>query len=301
MITEEYLRQEHHENNMSIRDIAKKLNKPYSTINLIFKKYNIKPIKTRKIKGSRFKELNNKKWLHYKYEVELLSTLQISKILGCNSNTVRMSLIRNNFKIRNARESQVDGSGDKLALDMEIINGLMLGDACMRRGKTSVSMPYLTHVSKHKEYSNHLSKTLFSDLSRVFVHSNNAFSVRSLSSNRLNDVYNKWYRDNVKIIPSDLIVTPKTLLYWFMDDGSSYQRRNESKTKQVYVTLCSESFSLFENEFLIKQINKLGIYPTLKNVKWGSGYRILIKQSEYQKFINTIEKSPVKCFEYKWK
>jgi len=48
-------------------------------------------------------------------------------------------------------------------------------------------------------------------------------------------------------VPYDINITPTVLLHWFMDDGSTTQRRKDSKTKQIITTFCTESFSYADN------------------------------------------------------
>ena len=44
------------------------------------------------------------------------------------------------------------------------------------------------------------------------------------------------------------LINNKTLLHWFLDDGSTSFRRFESNTKQVRLVLCSESFEKHQQE-----------------------------------------------------
>lgn len=315
MITKEVLQNLYYNQNLTIRQIAKHFDCAYNNIHYRFKKFGLetrKPSGNRQIKGSKFKELNDREWLHQKYVVENWSTIKIGKLLGCNTNTVRQSLKRLGFKIRNMRDAQVWKSENrKLIMDINLINGIMLGDGHMRIGKTDVSMPYIEHTSKHREYSEHISMQLFDEIK--VKHSKNkqayknkesifnSYIVRSLSDEKLKSIYKKWYKNKIKIIPNDLVITPKTLLYWFMDDGSSYQRRKQSKIKQVYVILCTECFTKQENEFLADQLLKLGLKANIKSIRWGNGYRLEISQGQYHNFIDIIGPPPIECFKYKWK
>lgn len=56
-------------------------------------------------KKYKYKLLNDYMWLYEKYINELLSTTDISKLIGCTKDAVRVALIRNDIKLRNAKES----------------------------------------------------------------------------------------------------------------------------------------------------------------------------------------------------
>jgi DNA-binding CsgD family transcriptional regulator len=56
-----------------------------------------------------FALLNNVKWLRQKYEVEMLSTLQIADIVGCFPPVVNSALRRNSIYVRSSIESQKRG------------------------------------------------------------------------------------------------------------------------------------------------------------------------------------------------
>ena len=62
---------------------------------------------------------------------------------------------------------------------------------------------------------------------------------------RLKDEYDRWYpnwNNFKKIVPDGLELTPKILLHWFLDDGTTSWRK-QKRSKSVRLTFCSESFS----------------------------------------------------------
>ena len=60
------------------------------------------------------------------------------------------------------------------------------------------------------------------------------------------DLRRKWYENGTKIVPSDLILTPEIIAWWFCDDGTNRWKHNNAH-------FYSQSFTESENEFLVKQ------------------------------------------------
>ena len=127
-----------------------------------------------------------------------------------------------------------------------------------------------------------------------------SFLLRSFVNEELLKVYRLWYSDK-KVVPNSLLLTKKTLLHWFMDDGST-SWRTDRKSKQVRLVFCSESFTKEENEFLVCQLrSNFDLKASVKRCPSGSGYRIGIGQSSIVQFFDVIGPCPVPSMEYKWK
>lgn len=106
----------------------------------------------------------------------------------------------------------------------------------------------------------------------------------------------KWYPNGIKIVPRDLILTPKILAYWYMGDGGIWK----SKRGSVKLTLYTDSFSFNDIQFLIFKLGELGI--EFKYCKRGNGYIIYTsKAKNVTNFLKTIEPYLLKTFNYKLK
>jgi len=93
-----------------------------------------------------------------------------------------------------------------------------------------------------------------------------------------------------------------------MDDGTSYQRRKNSKTKQITIILCSECFTQKNQQMIVDKINKeygkickVIPYKYKSKEKYYKHHRISIYQSQTSKFYDIIGNCPVPSMEYKWK
>jgi hypothetical protein len=107
------------------------------------------------------------------------------------------------------------------------------------------------------------------------------------------NIYRELFYDHTgkKILPENLeeLLTPRGLAFWFMDDG--YKFRNG-----FYIS--TESFSLSENEFLIKILkNKFNLDCSIHSTT--NGHRIYIFSSSREKFINLIKPYFIPHFYYK--
>ena len=113
------------------------------------------------------------------------------------------------------------------------------------------------------------------------------FTTRSLSI--FTQYYDWFYKDGKKQIPLNLKLNPLTLAVWFMDDGS--KSRNA-------VYLNTQQFSVDEQVVLQKILEEThGIESTLNRDKHY--YRIRIRTSSMQKYMDTIRPYVRTCFEYK--
>lgn len=274
---------------------------------------------------SEYELLNNKIWLEDQYLNKKISAKRISEFVGCKtSNSVRQALIKFDIPLRSYRDAQIIGRDDNLIIDEEVLSGTLLGDGSLQKSSktSSTAAPYYTKKCKWEDYSLHIGKyfnksgDINLSFQEQFLQRNKWNSVceyyvfRTLSSNLLIPWYEKWYpsKNNYKkVVPIDLILTPKIILYWFLDDGYSTWRNREKEkykqnTKQVICGFCSESFTKQENEFLCKELKKLNINSSVRKCNsGGSGWRIFIDQFNTNNFFNLIGNCPVDSMKYKWK
>lgn len=264
----------------------------------------------------KYPHLNDDEWLYTKYVIEGMGTSAIALLLGIkSSNSVREALIRANIPVRDFRESQIyNRDDDGFIINYDVITGCLLGDGYLRcyNKNSEYSAPYFSKTNKFKDHIQYVASKIYEynqdnwiSLSRNKCNGKvlNYWSIRTLSHDSLTPLYNKWYplsNNRRKTIPDDLIITPDVMLHWFLDDGSTYQRKR--KTKQVYGILCTECFTLDEHKLLQEKVkHSLGLNLSISKINYGTGYRLTIKQSEIYDFYETIGPCPVDSLKYKWK
>ena len=268
----------------------------------------------KRIIQSKYKKLNDKKWLYEHYIDKKLSTKKICKLAGAKTpNSVRQSLIRFNIPLRSISEGLTcNREDDGFIFEREILDGCLLGDGFLRsyNKKSDQSYPYFSKRNIHYDHVLFVANQIFDSSHKVRIQEKNElflgkyrtiFQLRTLSHKKLLEYFREWYPPNKnykKTIPKNLVLTPTVLLHWFLDDGCSYRRNR--KTRQITITFCSECFSVPEQKIIQKQFKyNFGIKTWLHKTK--SGYRIEINQSYADKFYNVVGRCPVSSMEYKWK
>lgn len=269
-------------------------------------------------KSHKYPLLNNKEWLFEKYIEKELGTVAISKLVGAKAaNSVRQALMRHSIPVRTIGDGLRAGKeSDGFIINKPIIDGCLMGDGFLRKWnrESDNSFPYFSKTNKYYDHIKYVAKNLFGEKwrdrvgdseNKLFGKSFSYFRLRSLSNKGLNVFYERWYpkwNNYKKVIPEDMDISFQSLLNWFMDDGNSYRRRKESKTKQIIITLCTECFEKKNQQMLVDRINKeYGTICRVHPYSQGTGYRIIVPQSKADDFYNIIGECPVPSMEYKWK
>ena len=104
-----------------------------------------------------------------------------------------------------------------------------------------------------------------------------------------------WYTSGIKCVPEDIELTPKSCLYWYLEDGSP-DLTNQRITGIVFST---PGFSRLENKNLVNKLKRV------LNIKDGVSINkrnyIRLNKTPALLFLNYIGgKSPVHCFAYKF-
>jgi hypothetical protein len=113
----------------------------------------------------------------------------------------------------------------------------------------------------------------------------------------LTSFYERWYWDGHKVVPLDLVITPTLARFWFYGDGSSTWTGH--RKNNVVVTLCTDSFTTDECEFLRDQWLK--VCPSVR-FSITSNHRLrLYSQASISAFLDFMGQPELSCFAYKWK
>jgi hypothetical protein len=110
--------------------------------------------------------------------------------------------------------------------------------------------------------------------------------------------YLRWYPINsegkrVKQVPKDVVISPISVVRWFLGDGSTVQSEDNST---IIIRLSTDGFHYSGVKFLVKKLNNIGIicHRTSEN-------RIMINSRGVPSFFNYIGRdSPIKCYNYKF-
>ena len=180
--------------------------------------------------------------------------------------------------------------------EKEIFDGIMISDGCLNSSRISTR---LTLGFKYLETIDRIVKDLpsvkflkpweyrrNSEVSnKIYIN----FFTKSMSYRDLFYERNRWYRNNKKIIPKDIELTPLTCYWWFVCDGYI-------SNKNVY--LCTECFDEDDLNDIKKIFTDHNFFISIRKNK-----RIFFNKKQSIEFLNWISKDIdiQKEYEYKWK
>lgn len=207
----------------------------------------------------------------------------------------------------------------KKNLDMDMINGLLLGDACIsiqenRNGRFSLIQAKKTEqlvltaayhfadIGLHYNYMERKPSNVqrYGKFSKC--NAQNSCRIQSGNSKIFTEMREKWYPFGKKIVPKDIELNAKLCAFWFMTDGSSIWQRNR-KDLRVHVTFYTDGFSLEDCNFLLQKLKDIGFeHSYLGNHHTKNHWTIHIgRQKEVYTFMKMVEPYIIQCFDYKLK
>jgi len=136
----------------------------------------------------------------------------------------------------------------------EVIDGELLGDGSIELGKGGQSGRY-RHGTKHRLYLEWLFKFLdfeelqqSSEIRKRIIEEKGAWCKRACyfaktrNYEELASVYQRWYPKGKKSVPLDLILTPVSVLHWYIGDGCYIYKKKPNYT-YTRIDLATCSFS----------------------------------------------------------
>lgn len=185
----------------------------------------------------------------------------------------------------------------------EIIIGLLLGDGHLETQNQGQTYRLKIEQSiKHREYVDHL-YNIFHEwvltlpkIRTVFSHGrySNNYRFQTISHSAFRFYAHQFYQNNRKCVPKLIhrFITPKSIAYWFMDDGSI--KSKESKG----IIFNTQGYEKRDVSILIKMLNRqFGLEAKLRKQK--DGYQIYISGESYERFCNLVKPYLIKAMEYK--
>lgn len=161
------------------------------------------------------------------------TNFEIASILNISPTTVR-KYTRTYLNIDTNSVKQKPIINKKLELtdiQLEVLYGSLLGDMSISKHANFARFS-ISQGGKQESYFDHKCE-IFKDVigkpckkQRFDKRTNkyyNKYQVRSLSHKKFLEIYNRLYINNVKTITLDYLnlLTPRSLAYWFMDDGNN--------------------------------------------------------------------------------
>lgn len=239
------------------------------------------------------------------------SLCDVAKFLRRGVPTIKDVLIANNIEIRGQHSSHPTSKRNTDLSDhhKQIIEGLLLGDGSVIRQKRDRTAKLSVRTTE-KLFADHivlsfpLSINVYSYQPKTTIirgkecRCKENYKVESKVDNSLNEFREKWYLDGVKVIPSDLELTPVSIRYWFYGDGTSSFMNSH---KSVVLVFYTNSFLYSECEFLQKQLlEKTGVYFNINSDRGKPILKVSSRKAAFD-FFQYIGECDVDCYKYKWK
>ncbi len=154
---------------------------------------------------------------------------------------------------------------------IEIVNGCLLGNGCIFSDRGKYFRFKLT--AKDKKFLEWVGMMLapFGKVSYT-RDERNGTHILYFRHPIIRKLRKKWYKKvngkTIKIVPNDLELTPTTLLFWYLGDGSLIRHLNPNRVP--YVVLATNNFAKEDVKLLIEKLQKLNLsfYP----IKYKSGF-----------------------------
>jgi Mor family transcriptional regulator len=237
-----------------------------------------------------------------------------SKIAGkvkCSDTTIRDILKRNKIPRKNS------GSEIHKLLNLpEDIKSFLIGDILSDGHITKPKgngNSYLEWTLKYESYAKYLVK-IYTPYFKIQYRKNKphydkrtkqwyfGWTVWTEYNPTFTEWRKKWYQTNpdypekskdryLKIVPKDLILTPRICLNWNLGDGTLDK-------KSYRLKLCTNNFIQRDVDFLIEKLKEIGINPT--RGKDGDNFTINFSRIETGRFLNYIGPCPIKCYSHRW-
>lgn len=176
-----------------------------------------------------------------------------------------------------------------------VIIGTVLGDGYLRivPGRRDAFLE-INHALSQREYvmwKYNVLNGIRAGAPKVRKGNGSRIAVRfqTRQSEELTKIKSLFYKDKIKVIPSDLKLNPVILAVWFMDDGS--------RCRESDVYLNTQQFDTDSQLILIQALKKLGLEATLNKDKHY--FRIRFLKKSIPKLFSLIEQTIIPSMQYK--
>ena len=184
---------------------------------------------------------------------------------------------------------------------IEVLNGALLGDGHLTHidKNRNSCLSYTSKSKQHVKYvmdyftdyitNEGLAYRQVYDKRTLKVYENYKF--RTQMNETLTIIRNKWYINRIKIIPTDLILTPLTCLIWYIGDGCLMKNKN-------YIKLSTHCFTYDELQNII--IPQLKQFDAKLSLTDKTQYYVYIPRKFVKNFLKYIGECPFSDYSYKW-
>lgn len=242
------------------------------------------------------------------YVIKNMSQKNVAEELGYSIDTIVRNLKEYKIESHKPKDWMQNSAFTMSEYQKDILYGAMLGDGCLYKSKHGVNAQF-TYTSKSKQHVEFVCE-IFKNMSykegikyvtyydKRTNKSYERYTFRTVSNPTFQHERDKWYLDEKKIIPNDLILTPTICLIWYIGDGCILHSKNTQ-----YIKLATQCFTKEDQEaILLPQLQKFEAHlikaDTSKNGE--QQYFIYIPRRKIKKFLEYIGPCPFSDYQYKW-
>lgn len=179
-------------------------------------------------------------------------------------------------------------------LQKQILIGKMLGDGSLDNQKKSISFNQSKKQEQYLDYTLEMLESIAGNKASEMISGYGTImcGARTISRNEIGQIFEEWFKDNKKEVPENIELSPISLAFWYMDDGSL--SHHEGQEDRADFATCNFSTESCLN--LINAFRKLGIEAKLKAYDYN---RIHLNAKNADIFFTLIAPYITKCMQYK--
>lgn len=238
-----------------------------------------------------------------------LGSVKITKLVGKGTlHQIRYILATSDMPLRPPYQGRPPNSFPGIQYLHDFLDGILLGDGGLLpvRGPWKNSGLSVTQVTRHEDFLSWIQNELSSVNvpSRIYLNKQKtAYVLYTPRSREITGFWNRWYPKGLKDPPTDLSLTPKSFVAWYLGDGTMHYSNA--------ITLYTNAFTFDSAEFLTKRLfSDLGVNADVREHRPGKNSWskhpsrkvpiIYIKARSARQLFQLIGPCPVPSFAYKW-
>ena len=184
---------------------------------------------------------------------------------------------------------------------LEAMDGFLLGDGCIQRNSNNAETARAQCGLEHEEFCHFMMKpfAVYKPIVKPYKHASMKSGIvwHGLTKMHpdLRQQYHRWYPlldgEPFKRPPDDVRITPRSVMLWYLGDGSLVQENNS-----VMLRLSTDYFQDDSVEMLVEKMKVVGIL-----CHRNGDNRIMVEARGIPAFFDFIgRKSPIECYQYKF-
>lgn len=218
------------------------------------------------------------------------SQSQIAKDLNIHITTIEQYWKKFNLKARSLSDAAwlSSKSCNFNKNEKEIFDGIMLADGHLEPGPRTARLTYgCKYIETIKRIKNDLINLKFNNFWQN--PKDKCWFSKTLFYKELHLERQRWYPNNIKIVPANIVLTPLVCYWWYIGDGSNLK---------YGIQLSTDGFAINDVMCLVNKLNSLGFECTIQK----SNNRIRINSKSKKVFLDYISKNieVQKEYLYKW-